>query len=343
MRILYVSDRQKGGIKNHVQCLRRCLPEDVEHYTIGEDEPHAGKNGHDIREFFQIRRVIKSFRPDIVHFNGLPLFMAIYVKFFTKLPSIISLHTPYDVKIGFGTWFRNWLMRKSYFLPVSGPTWRGFKRYFPKARGEVFFNPIEIPADQKIPDSNVGETAASQRNEPFVAGLVGRYADQKDWPAFAEVTKRVSQKKAGVCFWGVGVSAEEAKSELGDLSKHIDWKGFQANGREWVGKMDLFVLTSKHEQLPTVVLEAFMMKTAICGYIPKGGTSDILSFSNGALKEVFIEERDPDKLAAIVLRLVEDDELRRRVIEDGWQIVTRHFDAMKNCRGQLVEVYKFKV
>lgn len=54
MRILFISDRQEGGIKRHMQCLRRCLPLEVEHYTIGEDESFAGKSGHDLREFVQI-------------------------------------------------------------------------------------------------------------------------------------------------------------------------------------------------------------------------------------------------------------------------------------------------
>jgi hypothetical protein len=45
-------------------------------------------------------------------------------------------------------------------------------------------------------------------------------------------------------------------------------------------------------------------------------------------------------LAAIALKLLKDDDLRQRVIEDGWRIVTNHFDAVKNCRGQLLEIYR---
>ena len=156
---------------------------------------------------------------------------------------------------------------------------------------------------------------------------------------FAQVTNLVSQKLSSVKCWGVGVKEEEARQQLGDLSSHIEWMGFQSNGREWIRRMDVFVLTSKHEELPTVVLEAFLMKTAICGYIPRGGMTDILAFSTGALKEVFIEERNPEKLAAIVQRLLEDEDLRQRVIEDGWQIVTNHFDARRNCK-HLIEIYK---
>ena len=104
--------------------------------------------------------------------------------------------------------------------------------------------------------------------------------------------------------------------------------------------MDGFVLTSKHEEMPTVVLEAFAERTAICGFIPEGGMSEILSFSTGPLKEVFIKNRDTSRLAEIVMSLLKDEAKRNAVIEDGWQILTNHFDAEKNCRTQLMDVYR---
>ena len=81
------------------------------------------------------------------------------------------------------------------------------------------------------------------------------------------------------------------------------------------------------------------MRTAVCGFIPIGGVSDILDLSSGPLKEVFIQERDTSRLSNIVLALLNDDMKRKAVIDDGWQIVTRYFDAEKNCRRQLMDIY----
>lgn len=348
MRVLFISDRGKGGIKNHVQCLRRCLPKGVEHYTIGEDEPFAGSSGHSFAEWKQIRRVVKTFQPDVIHLHTLPLLMCLYLKLFVRKPRFVSLHTPGDRKPPLKERILHWLVKPAYYLPVSSVTWQGFQKWYKGVKGEVFFNPIEIPKAQLTVSGLQLAVGAAQNPKPktqnsnLIAGLIGRWADQKDWSSFAKVTSLVAQKLPSVSFWGVGVSQEEAEEHLENLSRHIEWKGFQSNGREWIGKMDVFVLTSKHEELPTVVLEAFLMKTAICGYIPRGGMTDILAFSNGALKEVFIEDRDPEKLATIVQRLLEDAPLRQRVIEDGWQIVTKHFDARKNCK-KLVEIYSLEV
>ena len=170
-----------------------------------------------------------------------------------------------------------------------------------------------------------------------IIGMVGRADPEKGWSDIVDITKM-----AKVTCWGVGVSAEEALSNFGEATKVVQWLGPQPNGREWIGKMDVFVLTSKHEEMPTVVLEAFAERTAICGFIPEGGMSEILSFSTGPLKEVFIKERDTTRLADIVVSLLNDDAKRRAVIEDGWRILTDHFDAIKNCQ-RLVEIYKDKL
>lgn len=306
MRILFISDRGDGGIKRHVQCLRSCLPQEVEHYTIGEDEPFAGKSGHDVKEFAQICCVIRKFKPDIVHFHTPNFLMALGARVLgCKL--VCSWHTPTNRKMGLGARAFFWLLGKDcYFLPVSSATWEGLKKWLPYAKGEVFYNPMRV-------DSRNGSRTGKKR----VIGMVGRNADQKDWPSFHKVADRV-----GVEAWNLGE------------------KEFCSNAREKIGQMTVFVMTSKHEQLPTTMLECFLMKTAICGFIPEGGTSDVLQYSNGALKEVFIKERSCEKLAAIVKRLLTDEELRNRVVEDGWQILTNHFDAEKNCRGQLMEIYR---
>ena len=176
--------------------------------------------------------------------------------------------------------------------------------------------------------------ARGERELKQVVGMVGRGDPAKGWVDFIEIAKAT-----GLHLWGVGMKAEEAILKFGEAAKTIDWKGQQPNGREWINKMDVFVLTSKHEEMPTVVLECFAERTAICGFIPEGGMSEILSYSTGPLKNVFIKERDTAKLAEIAMMLLSDEAKRRAVIEDGWQILVNHFDAEKNCRGQLMDIY----
>ena len=340
MKVLMLGEWGHGGIQSHVRCLLKVLKSiqadsrDFSVYCIGEDESYVGaKNGHDIRKFFQIRKVMKNFKPDVVHIQKFSFMMCVYLKFFTRCPRIFSIHTPSRGKENFKTKIQHWLLSPCYYLPVSIQTWKGFCLYHPNARGEVFYNPLNI-------NLRVRDLKSNCITRSPIVGLVGRYAEEKDWLSFAKVTSIISQQMDSVEFWGIGVTKEEARVKLGELASHIDWKGFQKNGREWIGMMDIFILTSIREELPTVVLEAFAERTAICGFIPEGGMEEILSHSTGPLKEVFIKERNISRLVEIVQELIHNESKRCAVIEDGWQIVTKFFDADKNCRSDLIDIYR---
>lgn len=316
MKVLFISDRREGGIRQHVRCLRACLPPDVEHYAIGEDEPFAGRNGHDWREWFQMRRVVRAFKPDVVHFHTIPLLMALYVKWVARVPCACSIHTPSRARPAWDRRLLNWAVQPCYWLPVSGDNWKNFRLRYPRACGEVFFNPICLSeAARQAPNAKL--QAAGAR----VVGMVGRNADQKDWPSFHAVERIVTARRQDVSFLNAGEKAA-------------------CDGMTAIRQMDLFLLTSKHEEMPTVALECFAAGTPMCGFIPKGGMAEILAFSEGPLKEAFIAERDCAKLAAIVERVLDDADLRAALVADGRRIAEKHFDAEKNVRGQLMDVYR---
>ena len=346
MKVLYISDRRTGGIASHVKCLAECLPPDVGRYVIGVggDEPFAGRSGHDVREFFQIRRVIREFKPDVVHFHIPNLFMVLYIRLsklfnlstlkpfnsetFQPFNLLCSWHTPTNRPPSVGQRLFLWLLGKEcYFLPVSTPTWEGLRKWLPQAKGEVFHNPMKIGGEKRWRWTKDGND--------LVVGMVGRNDDQKDWPAFHKVESivqaRLSQLK----------SADPLSTSTSSLHLSFLNAGEKeaCDGREAIAKMDLFVMTSKHEELPTTVLECFALGTPVCGFVPVGGMSDILKLSSGPLREAFVAERSCEKLSDVVLDLLSHPEKRQALVEDGRQVLEGHFDAEKNCRGRLMEIY----
>lgn len=347
MRVLYILDSGIfGGIQRHTQCLASCLKDvcGVAVCIVGKSEPLASqmraagihvyaldcRNGHDWRCFHRFDRVLREFQPDVIHGQVLPAFCSLWLRIRNvKIPVIQSVHMPVNARpplrrriVGY---FSN--CRIDYRLAVSAATWDTCVRALPGVRGEVFYNPIII--------SSVVGRSYEITKRPIV-GMVGRMAPEKDWASFGALAKRLPD----VDFRGIGVTAEEAEMKLGENASGVRWMGPQPNGRNCIRAMDLFTLTSASEEMPTVVLECFAERTPICGFIPRGGLKEILAFSNGALKEAFLEDRDCGKLAAVVRRVLGDEDFRRRLVEDGWQIVTRHFDAMKNSRGRLMEIYR---
>ena len=312
MRVLYISDRGAGGIKNHVRCVRASLPKEMVAYVIGEDEPFAGKSGHDWAEWRQIRRVVREFKPDVIHLHTFPLLMCLWLKLFSRVPRIASLHTPYGRKPKLKDRILQGLLRPCTYLPVSSVTWRGFKQWWPKAQGLVFFNPLRVST---LPEKR-------KASGSLVVGMVGRAAKEKDWPSFHRVEALVKVQMPEVEFRNLG---EEA---------------FCTNGVERIGEMDLYLMTSLSEELPTTLLEAFGMRTAACGFIPVGGVADILAFSEGPLREAFLPERDCEKLAAKVVELLRSPAKREALVRDGTRILAEHFDADRLVPGELCAVYR---
>lgn len=385
MKVLYITDGGPGGISSHVNCLAQCLKgiaevkvciayrtDYLKEMLDGSDIPYVlwkCTSGHDPRMVGQVIKTLLEFKPDIVHFHDIPFFAALCIKVWRMLQRLIcrrvgfkvftSIHLPSLIHPWFSRRLLNWAVEPCFWLPVSGPNWQNFKTCYPKARGEVFFNPIRIKKDERnniVRSNDMNKHVLNNKN--FVVGMVGRNADQKDWPLFCSVAHEVRQSIdgdvgglmsgvlkreisscSGVIFWGIGVGKSESE-RFGIGADAVEWKGLQSNGRKWIATLDLFVMTSKHEELPTTVLECFLEKTPICGCVPEGGMIDILNLSSGALRDVFLRDRSSEKLANVVCRLARDADLRQRVVEDGWQILTKYFDAEKNVQGRLLSLYK---
>ena len=335
IKILYVINTGLvGGLQRHVLCLMESLKGIADTAVVinTEIDPQLvpmfenkgvkiyrlhGKSGHDWWIVGRFRKVLKDFKPDIIHAHGLPLFCLFYLCLFHRnIPVLHSIHTP-SQKPSFGNLFIWKLLewRVCYWLPVSSSTWEMFKKWHPKASGEVFFNPVRLGDFPKTKDF------VGRKEVRFVVGMVGRNADVKDWPSFHEVERLVKEQMPEVVFVNAG------ETEVCD-------------GRRAISTMDLFLMTSKSEQLPTAVLECFALGTPVCGFLPEGGIKDILVFSNGAVRGAFIEERDCGKLAQLVIDLLKNESRRRDMADDGWRILNNHFAAEKLVPGKLMEIYR---
>ena len=355
MRVLYVINTGLvGGLQAHVKCLMQSLAGVAETAVAinTEIDPKVvqmfeeaglnvyrlrGQSGHDWRVIGRFKRVLADFKPDVIHAHGLPFFCAVWLFFHRHAPIIHSLHTPPHKPHGKGLleWF---ILDRliDYWFPVSTSTWTEFRRWHPRAKGEVFFNPLRL---SDFNNRTIRTIRTIEQSNNLIVGMVGRNADQKDWPSFHRVEELVESK-----FKCAVKSIEQSNNPNNRTIATIEFlnagEKTVCNGREAIAKMDLFVMTSKHEQLPTTVLECFALGTPICGFIPVGGTSDILGFSKGPVREAFIAERDCGHLADIVMDILAHSEKRQALVEDGRQILESHFDAEKNCRGRLMEIYR---
>lgn len=109
---------------------------------------------------------------------------------------------------------------------------------------------------------------------------VGRFNDQKDYPnlinAFSELKKNVKTSvRLTIAGDGELRSEIEALIKQLDLDTDITLLGRRSDIPELLSQADIFVLASKHEGLPTVVIEAMACKCYVVA-TDCGGSAEIL-------------------------------------------------------------------
>ncbi len=364
MKVLFlITSGTMGGLERHVQCLAQSLPKDVESLicVTGQDGSaseamrDAGLNvivlgclsGHDVRLLPRFHKVMKDFKPDVVHAHSTALLASFYLKWFSCVPLIQSLHTP-AVHQTIKDWIFNLIAKTpNYYLPVSAETWKGYQRIYPKAKGEVLFNPLLLRA-LPVKDHQYIRRELSLADDAPILGAVGRLSPQKNWLGFLEVAYRllVQNERMHAVAVGDGPQKDEMHAHWVALTRgktnvevRLHWLGNRQDAKQIIGGMDVFLFMSHHEELPTVLLEAFGMQTPVVGQLPVGGAKEVLALSDRQ-SAWLMEEPNIDAIVSNVQTVLANPEQAKQMTDAGREILEKNFDAKKICEEQLMNVYR---
>jgi glycosyltransferase involved in cell wall biosynthesis len=145
------------------------------------------------------------------------------------------------------------------------------------SKTKVIYNPVikfnapSLNEDPKIPDF--------WKDCSYKILAIGRFIYQKDHKSLISAFSVLNNSlKAKLVILGDGPLWNETKllvDSLG-LQDSIDLPGFSANPRHWYQQADLFVLSSRFEGLPTVLIEALDYGVTIVSTDCPSGPSEIL-------------------------------------------------------------------
>jgi glycosyltransferase involved in cell wall biosynthesis len=157
---------------------------------------------------------------------------------------------------------------------------------------------------------------------------VGRFSASKGVPDLVRSLPKIAAEHPGVRLALVGYGPEEET-----IRKTIDEQGVADRvtmpGRipgdeipSYMASADLLVLPSiRIEGLGVVLLEALASGTAVVGS-DVGGIPDIIE---DGVTGLLCRSGDPESIAARCIRLLGDEELRRRTTENGRRLVEARF------------------
>jgi len=150
------------------------------------------------------------------------------------------------------------------------------------------YNPVDIEEVYRLSKENVQYDFANQKNIFFI----GRLTPVKRVPliisAFADYHKKNASSRLFILGDGPDKSKIQKIIKGKKLEKHVKLIGFQQNPYKWLKNADLFILASKHEGMPNVLIEALALEIPTLILKHPGGTKDIVDAVD--IQERFVEQ-----------------------------------------------------
>ncbi|MEN6493745.1 MAG: glycosyltransferase, partial [Thermoguttaceae bacterium] len=156
-------------------------------------------------------------------------------------------------------------------------------------------------------------------------GAVGRLAAEKDFPSLIRAVDRLFRDGRNVELMLVGEGDERGPLEtLVDQLKLTDRVHFLGHRTDLIGlyeAMDAFVLSSRREGLPNVVLEAMAMEVPVIATRIAGLPKLIEHETSGLL----VEPEDTEGLTAALGQLLADPDRRRTLAAAGRRTIEQRY------------------
>jgi glycosyltransferase involved in cell wall biosynthesis len=214
-----------------------------------------------------------------------------------------------------------------------------------KKKVEVIYNGIDTDIFSRKNDANIKNLKITLgfNDNDLLIGSIGRLSKEKDQATliftFASILKKKKEYASKLRLFFVGDGADKNKlmalvEELG-VSKNIIFLGARSNIMDFYSVMDLFVLSSRREGLPMVLLEAMAMGIPVIATNVGAVSTLIQNEKTGIL----VEPKDTEGLANAMMTLLQDRQKAEALAAGANTLVKEKFSSTIMAR-QYNEIYK---
>jgi glycosyltransferase involved in cell wall biosynthesis len=205
-------------------------------------------------------------------------------------------------------------------------------RYVPPERLIVIHNAID--RENVISTLNLAEAKNRLGIPPEcpVVGAVGRLEPIKRLDLFLAAAQRIAANLPSARFVIAGEGNEEARlrrlaADL-ELGNSVVFLGHREDVYDVLRAMDVLVLSSDHEGLPTSLLEALYLRVPVVAR-RVGGIPEVIE---DGVSGFLTNSADPSALAEMCRFLLANENLRRQSAAEGARIVEQRFSIERAAR-----------
>lgn len=289
------------------------------------------KHKKDLSIVFKLRKIIASFRPDIIH--SWSTMASIYLSFsslFGKTPLINGVLA--DAYAGLGLSDKHYLRVKlttpfsDVFVSNSQAGIRAYKT--PLHKSVCIYNGIDFGRFENLrPVAEVEkEILGGPKNERTVLGMVAGFDDRKDFGTLIEVAVKMCLTRKDLVFVlvGNGPLLEPLRNKVPSalLDKQIIFTGKRADIESIIQIMDIGLLITYYEGISNAIIEYMAMGKPVIA-TAGGGTEELVKDNvNGFL----VAQKNAAQIEEKIYLLMNDRKMMINMGQEAYQWVRQQFD-----------------
>jgi len=297
-----------------------------------------------IKITLQLWKILKQENFDLIHTHGYKeTFLAGIAAKFNGVNQIVRTHHGKGI---IGTDFKHyWIEKINNFLfsdkliAVSKDL-KGFLVNKKMGRNsiEVIYNGVST--DDVKPEKSSLHVKKELRipDDAMILGTMGRMVSVKGHQYFLEGAKKVISANSDIYFIIAGDGPLMQKNmdwvQREGLTNNIKLIGFRDDPYDILNSFDIFVLTSLHEGIPMVLLEAMYIEKPVIA-TGVGGIPEIISDGENG---ILIPSMDPKALADACMELIVNDALRKKLTDNCKNIVMERYTT-DTVAEKVVQLY----
>jgi glycosyltransferase involved in cell wall biosynthesis len=192
--------------------------------------------------------------------------------------------------------------------------------FVPK-RSEVILTGIPVEKFSQLMKSTKQTFGIPEKT--LVVGFIGRFVEVKGIEYLVEAASLIKNSDVKFMLVGDGPQRNQIESRISsmDLEKNFAFTGFTRDIPKVLAAMDIFVISSTSEGLPTSLLEAMAAGKACI-------VTDIGLPIENMKTGLVVPAKNPEKMAEAIERLIQDEKLRKSLGAKAKQF------AQENCRPE---------
>ena len=294
----------------------------------------------------QINKIVSDVIPDLIHTHRIKEnILGSVSAILHRIPSLRTVHGAPESRpplhnlakrsILFIDWLTGRYLQQTV-VAVSPDLAKKLEHQFPKAKIKVIENGIDI--DKTIHNSS-STNSGNKKVSSYRVGIAGRLTTVKRVDIFIDSALQLKQKypdiKINFHIFGNGPLKNSLQGKINSQQANdfIHLEGHCENIAQILPGLDALLMTSDHEGLPMILLEAMCLQTPIIAHAV-GGIPHLLDQGKCG---VLVSEHTAHAFAEAIIKVIKQP--RRNLTQPAFERVKQYYSA-KHSANAYLEAYR---